>query len=213
MDVELQARAVVVQYGQSSKLIAGNVIKTLRSIGFGLTSYIARQKLSGQVLHRRTSTLSRALTSKVIQDGRDAVLVIGVDVEKAPYARIHEHGGTIRPKRSQFLAIPLDAARTAKGVARFSARQLFENPQSAGYLDAFIHNGVIFGVKQRVRGRGKNKESVQGLGSIEPLFALKRQVTMPARPYLRPAIEDRRAWILEQLGAAAVAGANGTATS
>ena len=142
-------------------------------------------------------------------DGKDAVLIVGADGKKAAYAAIQEEGGTVRPVHAENLTVPLEAARTAKGVARFSARQLFDNPQSVGYVDAFTAKGVIFGVKQRKR----KGEAVDGYGSIEALFALKKQITIPGRHYMRDTVQERRAWILEQLGAAAADGANGEKTA
>jgi hypothetical protein len=43
--------------------------------------------------------------------------------QAVPYARIHEFGGTILPKRGKFLAIPLGPVLTAAGVARGGPRQ------------------------------------------------------------------------------------------
>lgn len=37
------------------------------------------------------------------------------------YARIHEHGGTVKPKRGKYLSIPLDAAKTSTGASRYTS--------------------------------------------------------------------------------------------
>jgi hypothetical protein len=52
--------------------------------------------------------------------------------------------------------------KPAKGVARFSARDLISNPQAFGYVGTFVHNRIIFGKKA-----GDN---------IVPLFVLKESV-------------------------------------
>lgn len=82
------------------------------------------------------------------------------------YAAIHEFGGTIIPKRAQYLAIPLQAARTRAGVGRGSPR-MFNN--------TFV-----------ARSRNGNLIIFQNQGSrIVPLFVLKKEVRIPARMGLR----------------------------
>jgi phage gpG-like protein len=73
-----------------------------------------------------------------------------------PYAKIHHTGGVIRPKRAKFLAIPLTPlARTMR-------------PRD--FQDTFISKGVIF-------------RKLEG-DKIEALYALKKQVVMPAQPFM-----------------------------
>jgi len=71
------------------------------------------------------------------------------------YARIHQEGGTIVPKKAKFLAIPLTKA----------ARAL--NPRD--FENTFVRNGIIF----------MNQD-----GKAVALYALKKSVTIPKRPYL-----------------------------
>lgn len=67
----------------------------------------------------RTGALARSFNRSVIGTGlKDLVLFIFTD---SKYARIHEKGGTITPKKSRYLAIPLDAAKTSAGVSRYSS--------------------------------------------------------------------------------------------
>ena len=54
----------------------------------------------------------------------------------SPYARIHEEGGVIRPKRAQALAIPIGAARTKGGATKGG----FESPRGRKDL-TFIKRG------------------------------------------------------------------------
>ncbi len=87
------------------------------------------------------------------------------------YARIHEKGGTIVPRNKQWLTIPMSPAKTAAGVARGSARSFrslmfmpdSNNPERAYLVHAF--SGALF-------------------------FLLVKRVTIPARPYLRPSMEE-----------------------
>ncbi len=106
-----------------------------------------------------------------------------------PYARIQEEGGTVVPTHGQFLAIPLDAAKTAAGVVRFAPRDATAN----GYDRTFIENGIIFGAKWS-GGKGKN--------DFVPLFKLVRQVTIPAHHFVRDAFKTMQPKIEAEIGAA-----------
>jgi phage gpG-like protein len=72
------------------------------------------------------------------------------------YAKIHHTGGTIKPKKATYLTIPL-----AKKAAATTARQ-WEN--------TFVAKGCIFHKKEN--------------GDIEPIYALKKKVVIPSRPYM-----------------------------
>jgi len=187
--IDSNAAAVSVQYRDAPKAIAKTIVKILNTIGAGVVRYIGREKLSGQVLGVRTGNTRRALYFRVFADanGLDAGVVIGADVKKAPGARVQEYGGTITAKNGA-LAIPLPPALTANGVARVSARVFMDNPSTLGFDAAFIRKGVIFGKHTG--------------GGIEPVFALKQSVTLPERSYLRAGVNERRDWILQQLGTA-----------
>lgn len=77
------------------------------------------------------------------------------------YARIHELGGTIRPKKGQFLSIPV-------GDWTDSPR----NHPELRYAQSV--NGQPYLVTE----------------GGEVMYILRRQVTLPARPYLSPAMEN-----------------------
>ena len=131
--IESNVGQIGVRFLRGSKSIERAIVQRLRKIGAALQLAIAKEKLSGQSLVRRTGNLTRALFYKVSLEGTDAVLQVGADGKKAKCAAIQEEGGTIRPVNSANLAIPLDAARTAKGVARMSAREFFANPSALGF--------------------------------------------------------------------------------
>jgi phage gpG-like protein len=85
--------------------------------------------------------------------------VVGTNVT---YARIHQEGGTITPKRAKYLAIPLTPAAKVKRPLEWE--------------DTFIRKGIIF------RNLGKDK--------VEALYKLQKSVKIPARPYLFISPED-----------------------
>lgn len=112
-----------------------------------------------------------------------------------PYAQIQEDGGTVVPTHGQFLAIPLDAAKTPAGVARFAPRDAVAN----GYDRTFIEDGIIFGAKWN----GSRNDFV-------PLFKLVRSVTIPAHHFVRDAFKKMQPKIEAEINAAvkrAVSGA------
>jgi hypothetical protein len=190
LEVSSNASALSVAYSQAPRLISRTVYQVLQRIGQGLVQYVKLEKLQGQVLNARTRTTSRAVFSRIDTDesARDAVLVLGVDVSKAPGARAQEFGAVIRPKTAQFLTIPVGVNLTASGVLRVSPREFIANPSSLGFERSFVN---------------RRKTAIMGVtrgGRAEPVFALKTQVTLPERSYLRSTISDRREWIMGQLG-------------
>lgn len=105
------------------------------------------------------------------------------------YARIHELGGTIVPRHTKYLAIPVSPE--AKRVA--SPRDM---------------PGLVFVQSRRgqpllVDGALGKSRSKYKLGALKVHFVLRRQVVIPPRPYLRPAADKiypqlsgnvRKAW-------------------
>jgi hypothetical protein len=167
------------------QLLQPSLLDGMRRIGMGIEAHV-KGKLSGQVLKARTGNLRRALFSRVQTTGRDDVVaIVGVDSTKAPHGRIHEVGGIIRPRRASNLAIPIGEAQTRGGVARFTARQLVQNPRAFGYTGAFFRKNVLFG--------NRNRRPV-------PLFVLKPQVSIKRTGYLSGSVEEKKPWALEQLG-------------
>lgn len=148
----------------------------------------ARRKFDS-ALHSRTGALKASIETQKPEIRREGIVGHVVASQKLPYGLAQERGATIVPKRVRFLTIPLDAAKTAVGVERFSARQML----SAGYTGSFVRNGVLFGKR--------GEEAV-------PLFALRRSVTLPPRPFMGPALETMRPAIVSSLGA--VVGAAGS---
>jgi hypothetical protein len=168
--------------GQSLRAtLRSHLLKGIEKVGLGLERHVKTQELAGQSLDARTGTLRRSIFHRSYEEGQTHVVtVVGADTSMAKYARVQELGGTITPKRSRFLTIPIGEARTAKGVTRFTARQVIENPGSFGYAGTFVRNQVIFGKRSD--------------GSADPLFALRPSVTLKAVGYLAGTAEERREW-------------------
>ena len=191
IDIRIDAEGtqrVTQRLAKAPRVVHAASVEGMRRVGLGLQRHLNGSILSGQLLKVRTGNLRRATFYRV-EEARDTVsAVLGIDHRKAPYGRIHEKGGTIRPKRARHLTIPLPAALTGAGVARFTASQVIANPGSFGYTGTFTRNKVIFGTR--------------GEGVVEPLFALKTQVTIKAVGYLAHTVDDKRSWILAELQAA-----------
>ena len=152
-----------------------NVRETIRRLQQTLANNIKSQFLSGSPLHVRSGTLRGGINVGPIEESADEIR--GPVGTNTIYAAIQNYGGTITPKNSTYLTIPLDAALTPAGVMRWSAREIISSPGQGGYTGTFFRNGVLFG---------------KTAGGIEPLFALKTSVTIPARPYMEPGLESVR---------------------
>lgn len=146
----------------------------------------AKENLSGRVLRVGTGRL-RSSTQGTTEAGPDRVTAIarvgGGGVGEVPYAAIHEHGGTIYPKRGRFLAIPMGPA--LKGGKSGGAGMW---PRDIPDLKFVPIKGGAQGMLVKRMGKGKSASWV-------PWFHLVRSVRMPRRPYLRPAAEKAAATI------------------
>jgi phage gpG-like protein len=119
----------------------------------------------------RTRNLSRSIHQEVAESTNERAAVdVGTNVE---YAAIHEFGGTIQPKKSKYLAIPVGTYRGS--------------PQK--YADLKLRKTA-----------GGNLVMVDGGGTVQ--YVLKKSVTVPARPYLRPAADENHAAIENSMASA-----------
>lgn len=156
--------------------------RAMRTVGLEMVRYIRSEQLSGQLLQRRTGNTNRATFYEVGVDRDDnAFARVGVDLKKAPGARAQELGGVITPKNGKYLTIPLDAAKTQRGVSRFRARDVIANPGAFGFVGTFTRDKIIFGKKDD--------------RSVVPLFALREQVVLKPVGFMTKAVENKAAWI------------------
>lgn len=138
----------------------------------------------------RTGALRRSIISVVSGNDLDtlqasvgsASKVGGVELVYAP---IHEYGGTIKAKKAYkkipggpYLNIPMPANKTAAGVTRLQAREVF------------AQGGRVIKTKN-----GKYGVLLEG----QMLFILKKQVVIPARLGMMKAAEDEIPTILSSL--------------
>lgn len=149
--------------------------KTMRRILFRLDA--AAQKHIGKKFERRTGNLAR-LQTEVRTSGETITGLLGPVVA---YGLIHEIGGTIRPKKAKYLAIPSDRVKTAAGVQRASPRD---------FANTFFHR------------RGDRLFLLQktGASSVQLLFTLVKKVKIPKRPYLAPALRQTEKYIVDEIG-------------
>lgn len=139
-----------------------------------------RRKVTGAVLKVRSGAYRDATTSSPpAKDGAGWMATVGVkDGPAAPYAKIHETGGTIRAKK-KYLTIPVGEALTPAGVPRFD-----------GPLDPALDSRDVFwifpkGKKPRVVESDENDE-------LTTLFIAVPEVRIPARRPLGTTLEEMR---------------------
>lgn len=148
---------------------------------------------------------------------RIADAFVGVKSQKGnlgtrPYGRIHEYGGPIIPRKAKKLWIPLSARKNLGGLYDLSnmtpSEFMEEKKRKGGPLDFFIlrskNGGYVAGARWVQARKTKVAREVKPFGGSSPkfktgtklsvksvlLFALKDRVQMPARPYVRPAVEQ-----------------------
>jgi phage gpG-like protein len=147
------------------------------------TEKLLKLNISGKYLLVRSGRLRASIGSKVLETEEGISGIIGSGVRqggegaRVKYANIHETGGTITPKNTRFLTIPLSEALTNAGVLRFTARQLFAGETK--YDGAFVWRGIIYGYM-----------IAKGKRPVTPLFLLKSSVTIPARYYMSRTLAD-----------------------
>lgn len=126
-----------------------------------------RRNLSMDRVAARTGMLRRSLRYRVDdprpgQGAEDMRLIVNIgNAQTAHYAFIQEYGGTIRPKTSRYLTIPMPANLTPAGVTRFKAREL-DN------LFVLRSGGKLFLARREESG-------------VVIYFLLKREVKIPPR--------------------------------
>lgn len=135
----------------------------------------ARRNVS-RVLAQRSRALFLSIRSELTRQAEGVVGVIsaggeanGLDV---PYARLHEYGGHIEPVNGKYLTIPTDKGLTGPGIARY---QSVRHMPYAKWIP--------------IQGKDKLRFIVVDKRNDELFYYVVTDVDVPARPYLRPALE------------------------
>lgn len=148
----------------------------------------------------RSGGTRRSISAKVTGDAiEDLVLTESAGgTEAAPGARLQELGGTVTPKKGQWLAIPMDQALTASG----QPKRGFESPRNVPGLFFFQSNrDVVMNRAWLVRRsdferkgptrqhylESEGQRSVAGArgAKLEFLYMLLKSVTIPPRLGMR----------------------------
>lgn len=159
------------------------MVKSMRESLLHVSGVSRRRFLSGRPLKVRSGRLRSSLKvpgmEGIFKIERRAMEILGRLGTKVPYGPTHEYGATIKPVRKQWLTIPLGAVKTPAGVARGRARDF----QNTFFRRSKTGNLILF------QKRGER---------IIPLFVLKKQVKIPKRPYLDPAVRKSLGWITDR---------------
>lgn len=117
---------------------------------------------TGTSLSRRSGNLISTIRGSVKVYGK-SIDDIGGSISAPFYARTHENGATIRPKKAKYLTIPLPAALNANGTPKKRRARDWQN--------TFI-----------MKSKAGNLLIVQRNGKdIVPLYVLKTSVKIPRR--------------------------------
>lgn len=143
---------------------------------FALVSQLQKE-LTGGTLKVRSGQLVKDVRVNDVSRRGDS---FSVDIAATlPYARIHENPNdderVIRPKRAQFLTVPIPHNYTGKHpkpLASYPEKKTFMKPSTKGGQLGY----VVF-LKKKPRS-----------ASI-PIYYLTKQVVIPRRPYISNAIE------------------------
>lgn len=171
-DVIKSLQGQMVQY---QKQLSEQVFRALTLI----EAQVKQNIRSGSGLQVRTGSLLNSITKDIITN-RQGYIVGEVASEGVIYAAIHEFGGIIKPVTKQFLTVPAPDNRNADGTVKESVADLRASKNS------FIRNGTIF--------------KDLGGGNIQAMFFLKKSVTIPARPYMAPALAATQDKIMADFG-------------
>lgn len=147
--------------------VQGENLAQATSAGSMVILNAARKNIKAQGLIR-TRQLSRSLASEHAEVTPTRVTDnIGTNLEYGP---IHEFGGTIRPAKGKYLAIPIGGM-----------------------------TGSPLGKNLRLRKTGRGTLLLVDDGG-QAQYVLKESVTIQARPYLRPAHDENKSQAQDAIG-------------
>jgi hypothetical protein len=183
---------------QASGPIMAEVLTTRlqEAVRYAHTRYLTGGTTADR-LANRTGALRRSFDAELLTSGTAGTVSARIGyirpqttragADPLVYAAVHEgwpdnrSSTTIRPRHAKYLAMPLKAAMTPAGVAKGNPRDFdntFVQRSKAGNL-------LIF------------QRTAKG---IVPLFVLRSEVTIPARPALRPTMQRFLPLIVKDVG-------------
>jgi hypothetical protein len=163
---------------EATPLTAGAALsKELKTYLTGVAEALARRHGNGYPGGTSANSLSKR-SGKLVESIRNSIRTKGTtlnDIEGSIggtfYARIHETGGIIKPKKAKFLAIPLPAALKGNGTPIHASPRDWKN--------TFV-----------ITSKAGNKLIVQRQGKeIVPLYVLKSSVKIPPRLKMRDTLQ------------------------
>ncbi len=143
-----------------------------------------KKNISGPILKVRSGLLRNSIGSYSFGRQNEIVGRVGSGVrsgQPVKYASILETGGIIKPVRAKMLAIPIGAALTPAGVARFTPNDIRRN----SFIKRSKNNNLLIFMKE-----GKK---------IIPVFVLKNQVKIPAFKYLSKSLAQSKSAALNKI--------------
>jgi len=164
----------------------------LRNIGFEYHALLNRQSFSDRPgLISRSGKLKNSVRTRVsgnTQRGHELTISIG---DGLPYARTHEDGLTITPKKARALTVPLDSIRSPNGAVKFTLQQLKRKLGRNPVFSLQANNKGFLAVRFKTRAErnrvlGNVRKFIQledkkGEGVVVLLYVFKKSVKIPAR--------------------------------
>jgi len=98
LSISLQGdQALIAKIGRMPDSLYRAMKAKLLALALKLQRKIVTEKLSGQVLHKRTGALASSIDHKWISESKNNLIIAVGSLKSVPYAAIHEFGGTTRP--------------------------------------------------------------------------------------------------------------------
>lgn len=182
MSITVKQFAAKLEALGQGKALAALLRKEL--IATGLQAQAGTQTMIRERLAMRTGTLAKSPAFTVGKgEESDTFPQLTVRVggraggKELRYAALQEFGGTVRPVKGQFLAIPVGPALTAAGVPRFATAR---DVPGLTFIRLAGNGAILAKVK---KGRGKNAPS-----TLEVWFDLRRSVTIKGKHFVRDGV-------------------------
>jgi len=123
-DLQAQIDALMVTFDRFPEIINDAAVKAFQVHGRSFENYMVSTRLRGRPgLARRSGDLARSFRYTVMSKGNRPVLRVWTT---SKYAAIHERGGTIVPKKSKYLAIPVGPSLQPTGASKYSSPREIE---------------------------------------------------------------------------------------